>query len=112
MKPIRRRARSATFAGPNARGRLRAQVAGRSDTEPPSQEQGPATPFLFIPVSGADDGRRPAVGPAWIASPSIFLLNENAEIEHCPRVGVAYRILVVVGNSGNAPVLNGFAEYY
>jgi hypothetical protein len=80
--------------------------------EPPH----PATPFLFVPAWPGDVGQRPVPafkGTAWISSPAILLLNEqDATFEIAPRLGVKYRIFVMIGNTGNAPVVNGFAEFF
>jgi hypothetical protein len=80
----------------------------------------PVTPFLFIPQDGSDDGsKRPIPNSfAWMSSPSILLLklrtDGSAELCSSPTFGLhdQYRVLVLIGNSGAAPVQNGFAEFF
>lgn len=71
-----------------------------------------ASPFLFVPTSSQDLGLRPTTGTAWVRSPGIFFLDDQGMIEFAPQCGATYRILVLIGNSGNVPVLNGLAEFY
>jgi hypothetical protein len=79
---------------------------------PRGHENHPVTPYLFIPENNGDNGYRPQLGPGWISSQSILLLNDQGHLETAPRPHVSYRMLVLIENLGAAPIQNGFAEFF
>ena len=77
-----------------------------------SEDKPLITPFLFIPQSWVDNGSRPQSGIGWIACPSIFLLDTKApKLVWAPEIGNSYRAVVLIANSGAAPVEGGFARF-
>jgi hypothetical protein len=68
-----------------------------------------ATPFLFVPLNSVDRGNSPRV--KWLENPSVLFLSEKGILEFAPSCGISYRMVVLVGNSGNSPSWNTFAEF-
>ena len=70
------------------------------------------SPYLFIPVSAEDNGSRPTDAVGWADSPAILFVNEAGQIEFTVKSGAYYRILLLIRNSGSAPIYSGIAEFY
>jgi hypothetical protein len=66
---------------------------------------------LLTPSDVFDLGERPIGTPAWIFSPAILLINSDGVFEFSPDIGQTYRVLVIIRNSGNAPVMGAVAEF-
>lgn len=80
-----------------------------------SDNERPATPFLFIPKdNSAEPGNeRDSNAIGWISGPAIFLINENERrFEFSPRSGVDYRILALFRNAGAVPAQQAYVEFH
>jgi hypothetical protein len=87
-------------------------ATGSEQGRPRVQENRPVTPYLVIPERSGDDGYRPQRESGWISSQSVLLLSDQGRLEAAPRPNASYRMFVLVQNLGDAPVQNGFAEFF